>query len=106
MTVPKRNPEVVWRLEKGVDAMALDKARRGEDFEDLGVLTLMVRGGIHQLNLVGAEIWTRVNGINTVEKISSEVAVLFGWEPEETVEAVVDFLEGLGERGWLTMAEG
>ena len=28
MIVPKRNPDVVWRLEKGIHAMAWDKARR------------------------------------------------------------------------------
>jgi hypothetical protein len=105
MIVPKRNPEVVWRLEKGVHAMAWDKARKEEDFEDLGVLTLMVKGGIHQLNLVGAEIWTRINGINSLEKISSEVALLFGWEQAETEEAVLDFLKGLGEKGWVTLPE-
>jgi hypothetical protein len=106
MIVPKRNPEVVWRLEKGIHAMAWDKARKEEDFEDLGVLTLMVKGGIHQLNLVGAEIWTRINGIHSLEKISGEIASLFGWEEEETVEAVLDFLKGLGEKGWVTLAEG
>lgn len=106
MIVPKRNPEVVWRLEKGIHAMAWDKARREDDFEDLGVLTLMVKGGIHQLNLVGAEIWTRINGINSLERISGEVAGLFGWEEKETEEAVVDFLKGLGEKGWVTLAEG
>ena len=105
MIVPKRNPDVVWRLEKGIHAMAWDKARKEEDFEELGVLTLMVKGGIHKLNLVGAEIWTRINGIHTLGKISGEVAALFGWEEEETEEAVRDFLKGLGEKGWVTLAE-
>ncbi|RJP25185.1 MAG: PqqD family peptide modification chaperone [Deltaproteobacteria bacterium] len=104
MILPKRNPEVVWRLEKGIHAMAWDKARKEEDFEDVGVLTLMVKGGIHQLNLVGAEIWTRINGINTVGKISAEVSALFGWEPEETEEAVLEFLKGIEEKGWVTLA--
>lgn len=105
MIVPKRNPDVVWRLEKGIHAMAWDKARKEEDFEELGVLTLMVKGGIHQLNLVGAEIWTRINGIHTLDRISGEIAALFGWEEEETEEAVRDFLKGLGEKGWVTLAE-
>jgi len=67
------------------------------------VLTLMVNGAIHQLNLVGAEIWTRINGINSVEKISGEIASLFEWEEEETREAVLEFLEGIRERGWVTL---
>jgi GeoRSP system PqqD family protein len=99
---PRRNPEVVWRLEKGMHAIAWDKARKGEEYEDLGVLTLMVEKSIHQLNLVGAEIWTRINGINTVEKIAAEVASLFDWEAKEAEEAVREFLEGIGRRGWVT----
>ena len=101
---PKRNPEVVWRLEQGLYRMAWDKAGKEEDFEDLGVLTLMYRGSIHQLNLVGAEIWTRVNGANSLERISAEVASLFAWEPEETKEAVREFLAGLESKGWVSLA--
>lgn len=100
---PKRNPDVVWRLEKGMHAIAWDAFRKDEEYEDMGVLTLMVNGGIHQLNLVGAEIWTRINGINTVEKISGEIALLFGWEEEETRGAVLEFLEGIQGRGWVTL---
>lgn len=102
--VPKRNPEVVWRLEKGMHEMAWDKARKEEDFEDIGVLTLMVRGSIHQLNLVGAEIWTRINGIRSVEKIAAEIGALFGWEPAETGEAVLEFLRGIEGRGWVELS--
>ena len=105
MVVPKRNPDVVWRLEKGIHEMAWDKARKEEEFEDLGVLTLMVKGGIHQLNLVGAEIWTRINGISTVKKISSEVGKQFGWEDGETEEGVLGFLKGIAEQGWVTLKE-
>lgn len=105
MIVPKRNPDVVWRLEKGLHAMAWDKARKEEEYEDLGVLTLMVKGGIHQLNLVGAEIWTRINGISTVERIAGEVGELFGWEAGETEEAVLEFLRGIAEQGWVTLNE-
>jgi GeoRSP system PqqD family protein len=100
---PKRNPEVVWRLEKGIREMAWDKARNGEEYEDLGVLTLLVKESIHQLNLVGAEIWTRINGVNTVEKIAAEVASLFEWDAKEAEEAVLEFLKGIEERGWVTL---
>lgn len=103
--IPKRNPDVVWRLEKGIHEIAWDKARKDEEYEDLGVLTLMIKGGIHQLNLVGAEIWTRINGINSLEKISREIAKLFGWEHEETEEAVLQFLKGIEGRGWITISE-
>jgi GeoRSP system PqqD family protein len=103
---PKRNPEVVWRLEKGLREMAWEKARSGEDFEDMGVLTLMHKGTIHQLNLIAAEIWTRINGIRTVEAIAEEIAVLFGWEKEMTGADVLAFLKGIEERGWVSLETG
>ncbi|MBP2677620.1 MAG: coenzyme biosynthesis protein PqqD [Deltaproteobacteria bacterium] len=105
MIVPKRNPEVVWRLEKGLHEIAWEKARKEEEYEDLGVLTLMFKGEIHQLNLVGAEIWTRLNGISALGKISAEVATLFAWDGEEAEEAVLAFLRGIEEKGWVMLVE-
>jgi len=105
MIVPKRNPEVAWRLEKGLHEIAWEKARKEEEYEDLGVLTLMFKGQIHQLNLVGAEIWTRLNGINALGKISAEVGTLFEWEPDEAEEAVLAFLRGIEEKGWVRLVE-
>ncbi|OGR22020.1 MAG: hypothetical protein A2559_09775 [Deltaproteobacteria bacterium RIFOXYD2_FULL_66_9] len=105
MIVPKRNPEVVWRLEQGLHEIAWGKARKEEEYEDLGVLTLMVKGEIHQLNLVGAEIWTRLNGINDLRKISAEVATLFAWDGNEAEEAVLEFLRGIEEKGWVRLVE-
>jgi hypothetical protein len=105
MIVPKRNPEVAWRLEKGLHEIAWEKARKEEEYEDLGVLTLMVKGEIHQLNLVGAEIWTRLNGINALGKISAEVAALFEWDAEEAEEAVLEFLRGIEKKGWVRLVE-
>ena len=102
--IPKRNPEVVWRLEKGIHEMAWDKARKDEEFEDLGVLTLMIGGAIHQLNLVGAEIWTRINGVNTVGKIAAEIAAIFDAEPAEIEADVRAFLDDSEKKGWVTMA--
>ncbi len=100
---PKRNPEVAWRLEQGLHAMAWDKARKGEEYEELGVLTLMVKGSIHQLNLAAAEIWQRINGVNTVGKIASEVAALFDADPAQIEEDVLAFLGDGEKRGWVTM---
>jgi hypothetical protein len=102
---PERNPAIVWRLEKKHYDEAWEAARNDEeDFDDKGVLTLMIKGGIHQLNLVGAEIWTRIDGQKDDEAIAAEMAELFGWEPEETVEAVRAFLEGIASRGWVTLS--
>lgn len=100
---PKRRPEVVWRLEKGMREAALEKARRGEAYEDIGVATLMVGGTIHQLNLVGAEIWSRINGINSVSKIAADVAALFEADPGEVEADVGEFLRDIEARGWVTI---
>ena len=100
---PKRNPEVVWRLEEGMREVAWERARKGEEYEDLGVLTLMVQGAIHQLNLVGAEVWTRINGINTTEKIARDVAALLESDTQETEQEVGEFLRGLEEKGWVSL---
>lgn len=83
--------------------MAWDRARKGEEYEELGVATLMIGGSIHQLNLVGAEIWSRINGINTAEKIASEIAALFEADPEGILEDVTGFLKGIQEKGWVTL---
>lgn len=102
---PERNPAIVWRLEKKHYEEAWEAARNDEDdFDDKGVLTLMIKGGIHQLNLVGAEIWTRIDGEKDDAAIAAEMSELFGWEPGETVEAVRAFLEGIASRGWVTLS--
>jgi len=103
---PKRNPAIVWRLEKGMRELAWDRARKGEEYEDVGVLTLVLGETINQLNLVGAEIWTRLNGINTAEKIAAEIATLFQADPEEMHADVMAFLTDLEGKGWVTLSAG
>ena len=101
---PKKHPEVAWRLEKGLYEIAWEKARRGEDFEEIGVVTLLRAGAIHQLNLVGAEIWTRINGVNTVERIAAAVAFLFDADPEAVLSDVKEFVRDIEEKGWIRPA--
>lgn len=102
---PKRNPEVAWRIEKGMRELAWEKARRGEEYEEMGVLTLMHRGAIHQVNLVGAEIWSRLNGINTVRRIAEEVASLFDADAADVEADVTAFLSDAVARGWATLED-
>jgi GeoRSP system PqqD family protein len=103
---PRRNPDIVWRLEKGMREVAWEKANKGEEYEDLGVLTLVVGEAIHQLNLVGAEIWTRINSINTVGKIAAEIAPLFHADPGEMQTDVMEFLKDIEKKGWVTLSSG
>ena len=101
---PRRNPDIVWRLEQGMREVAWEKAHKGEEYEDLGVLTLVVGEAIHQLNLVGAEIWTRINSINTAGKIAAEIAALFHADPGEMQADVMGFLKDIEEKGWVTLS--
>jgi len=103
---PRRNPGIVWRLEKGMHELAWDRAHKGEEYEDIAVLTLMLGESIHQLNLAGAEIWTRINGINTAEKIAAEIAPLFQADPEEMHADVMAFLTDIEGKGWVTLSAG
>ncbi|MGB6410819.1 MAG: PqqD family protein, partial [Candidatus Deferrimicrobiaceae bacterium] len=63
-----------------------------------------VDGAIHQLNLVGAEIWTRINSINTVEKIAAEIAPLFHADPGEMQVDVMEFFKNIEGKGWVTLS--
>ena len=84
--------------------IAWEKAHKGEEYEDIAVLTLMVDEAIHQLNLAGAEIWTRINRINTVEKIAAEIAPLFQADPGEMHADVMGFLKDIEGKGWVTLS--
>lgn len=83
--------------------LARSRASKGEEYEDLGVVTLMVGGTLHQLNLVGAEIWTRINSVNTARKIAFEVAALFEADPDEMEGDVEAFLRDLAQKGWVIL---
>lgn len=82
---------------------AKSKAEKGEDYEDIGVITLMDGSSIHQLNLVGAEVWLRINGINRVDRLVEEISGIFDVDTEKTKEDVLEFLNSIKERGWITI---
>ncbi len=102
---PKRNPEVMWRVEKGIYQKAIELAKEGKEYEDIGVLSLMHGNSIHQLNLVGAEVWLRINGVNDLDRIAEEIAELFDADVQEMREDVEEFVLSLKERGWVIIEE-
>jgi len=63
-----RNPDVTWRVESHREAHVRevlgDPSRRGEDAEagNMGTMTLLAGGVMHQLNLLGGEIWKLCDG--------------------------------------------
>jgi len=98
---PQRNSEIVWRVEKRRRAEVLDALQAGEECPDIGTVTLIQSGMMHQLNLVGGMIWERCDGEQTIGQIVADLAVEFA-VPEAELEADVnEFVADLAEKGWL-----
>ncbi len=105
---PARDPAVFWRVEKARE----ERARRilaGEeegDAEGLGTMTLLAGGVMHQLNLLGGEVWKLCDGTRRRGEIVAEVAARFDAPADEVRAAVTVFLDDLVVRGLLREGEG
>jgi len=99
---PKKNPEVKWRLEEGLYSVASAKAQNGEEYEEMGVCSIMCDGSIKQLNLVATEVWLRINGVNRLERIVEGVSEVFSMDTEAMREDVEEFLRSMEKIGWVT----
>jgi pyrroloquinoline quinone biosynthesis protein D len=100
---PERDPAVFWRVEKARE----ERARRilaGEeegDAEGLGTMTLLAGGVMHQLNLLGGEVWKLCDGSRGRGEIVAQVAARFDAPADEVRTAVTSFLDDLVARGLL-----
>lgn len=101
MNQPKRNPDIVWRVERRRRDDVLRALEAGETVDDCGTVILIHAGTMHQLNLVGGMIWERCDGSRTVSVIASELAAEFAVERSELETDVQDFVTDLSGRGWL-----
>lgn len=101
MEKPKRNPEIIWRIEKRREEEVLTALEAGEDVDDSGTVTLMLSGMMHQLNLVGGLIWQQCDGTKTVAEIAEDLGREFDVAKAVIASDVVDFVNELKERGWL-----
>lgn len=101
MNRPQRNREIVWRVEKRRQADILDALEAGDEIPDLGTVTLIQSGMMHQLNLVGGMIWERCDGLHTVEQIVNELATEFDVLRADLQEDVDAFIADLAGKGWL-----
>ncbi|MBI5657781.1 MAG: PqqD family peptide modification chaperone, partial [Geobacter sp.] len=68
---PLRNPAIIWREEDELRDAAMAMLERGEDASGDGVMILLCAGVMHQLNMLGAEIWKRCDGEHTVDAIAA-----------------------------------
>ena len=98
---PRRNPEIIWRVERRRRDEVLQALANGEDAGERGTVLLIEKGTMHQLNLVGGMIWERCDGTRTLGEIACELAGEFAAEPEEVEEDVNQFVADLVRRGWL-----
>ncbi|TLM67234.1 MAG: pyrroloquinoline quinone biosynthesis peptide chaperone PqqD [Deltaproteobacteria bacterium] len=101
MPNPRRNPEIIWRIERRRRDEVLRALEAGEDVGDSGTVLLIEKGTMHQLNLVGGMIWERCDGTRDPAQIAAELAVEFAVERGELQADVDEFVKDLTARGWL-----
>ena len=99
-----RNPDVNWRVESHrethVREVLEDPARAEEDeqAQDVGTVTILSGGVMHQLNLLGGEVWKLCDG--TLDRAELLGALLEIFEVDEAVlaEDVNLFLDEMMEK--------
>lgn len=101
MSRPRRNPEIIWRIERRRRDEVLQALAAGEDAGERGTVLLIEKGTMHQLNLVGGMIWERCDGTRTLDEIACELAGEFSVERAELEDDVNQFVADLVLRGWL-----
>ena len=71
----------------------------GRLIDDEAVVVLPERGKVEVLNQVGAFIWERADGTNTVRDIIQQVCTEFEVQSEEAEQDTLIFLSDLRDRG-------
>ena len=100
-----RNPDVNWRVESHREAHVRevlgDPSRAEEDVEaqDVGTVTILAGGVMHQLNLLGGEIWKLCDGTLDRDSLVKNLLNLFEVD-EDTLRADADaFINEMTEKG-------
>ncbi|RME38531.1 MAG: pyrroloquinoline quinone biosynthesis peptide chaperone PqqD [Deltaproteobacteria bacterium] len=101
---PVRRGDIVWRHETRREQELLEAQERGEDISDMGTVILVADGAMHQLNLLGGEIWRRCDGTATVGEIVRALAGEYDVDAAELDADVREFLTDLQQRGWIDYA--
>jgi pyrroloquinoline quinone biosynthesis protein D len=100
-----RNPDVNWRVESHREAHVRevlgDPSRAEEDAEawDVGTVTILAGGVMHQLNLLGGEIWKLCDGTLDRDSLVGHLLMMFEVD-ESTLKADAEaFLNEMAEKG-------
>jgi len=96
----RRNPDVVWREEEEARQDIINAMERGEDASSEGTVLLIVSGMMHQLNILGGEIWKLADGRDEDSMVETLLQV-FEVDRETLATDVHAFLEDIGNRGWI-----
>ncbi|MDT8395013.1 MAG: PqqD family peptide modification chaperone [bacterium] len=100
-----RNPDVNWRVESHREAhvreVLEDPARVEEDeqAQDVGTVTILAGGVMHQLNLLGGEIWKLCDGSLDREGLMGALIGMFEVDAETLSEDVNLFLDEMAGQG-------
>jgi len=101
----RRNPDVNWRVESHREAhvreVLEDPSRGGEDAQagDVGTVTILAGGVMHQLNLLGGEIWKLCDGVLDRDGLVDRLWDLFEVDRETLrcdADAFIDEMTGKG----------
>ncbi|UCF89121.1 MAG: PqqD family peptide modification chaperone [bacterium] len=102
-----RNPDVNWRVESGretyVREVLEDPSRTEEDAGamDVGTVTILSGGVMHQLNLLGGEIWKLCDGSLDRPSLVGHLLDLFDVD-EDTLRSDADaFIDEMMNKGLL-----
>jgi pyrroloquinoline quinone biosynthesis protein D len=101
MPLLARDPAVFWRVEKRREELAW-RMLAGEEPGDpgaLGTMTLLAGGSMHQLNLIGGEIWKLCDGTRDRAAIAAALQTRFDAGDDELRPAVDAFIDDLTARG-------
>ncbi len=101
MSLLKRNPDIVWRVEKQREAEVAKALEAGSDPGDQGTVLLIINGTMHQLNMVGGTIWQLVDGSRSQDQLVDLLADDYAVDRSELEDDVCTFVDDLVQRGWL-----
>lgn len=100
-----RNPDVNWRVESHREAHVRevlgDPSRVEEDIDalDVGTVTILAGGVMHQLNLLGGEIWKLCDGTLDRGTLVSHLLDHFEVEEDTLKSDANAFIDEMVEKG-------
>ena len=100
-----RNPDVNWRVESHREAhvkeVLEDPSRAGEDAEavEVGTVTILADGVMHQLNLLGGEIWKLCDGTSDRDSLVTQLLELFDVDLDTLRGDADSFIDEMMEKG-------